>query len=48
MEFNSGFKGLIDVDCENRSKLNTFRGQNEEFLSFIAGGTYSYHCALHD
>lgn len=41
-------KKLIDVDCENRTKLNIFRGQNKEILSFIAGGTYSYHCVLHD
>ena len=39
---------LIGVDCENRTKLNTFRGQSTEVLSFISGGTYSYHCALHD
>jgi len=42
------FRKLIGVECQNRTKLNTFRGQNAEFLSFIAGGTYSYRCALHD
>jgi len=41
------FRKLIGVECQNRTKLNTFRGQNAEFLSFIAGVLYTTKIVLY-
>jgi hypothetical protein len=39
----------MDVPCENHTKfLNTFCGQNTEFLNLADGGTYHCHWTLAD
>jgi hypothetical protein len=40
-------KDIFTVYCENHVKdINAPCGQNEEFVSAKAGGTYSYCCTL--
>jgi hypothetical protein len=43
------FKEIIVVCSEKHMKpMNALCGQNAELLNVIAGGTYSYQCALKD